>query len=317
MRSVLLLFGLFAFSSCVFSQHNTPLFFRMQEHRTKKHSQKHLDYDKLVITSSASIHVQYNDSPGKPYLLLLHGMGIDAKTNWYKQIEPLSQHYNLILPDLIFFGESKSNEKNYSVEFQVQQIRECLQILKLPTRLNVMGYSYGGLAAAVYNELYPDEVIKLIIISAPVKFYSTPMADSLAAVQDMQRMSQMIVPQNIVEFNAMQKAVVSRKLLVSKRFKKKMIAQYFDPVVAVRRQQIGYLDDYAGHYQNYNYNLDKTTTLLMWGAKDGIVPLSVGNALHSHYKSTTTLKVFEKAKHDSHFRYSKQLNNEVVNFLGK
>jgi pimeloyl-ACP methyl ester carboxylesterase len=317
MRTTLLLAAFIVFSSALFSQHNTPLFFRMQEHRTKKHSQRHLDYNKLVVTSSASIHVQYNDKPGKPYLLLLHGMGIDAKTNWYRQIEPLSLSYNLILPDLIFFGESNSDEKNYSVEFQIEQIRECLQKLNLPTRLNVMGYSYGGLAAAVYNELYPEEVIKLIIISAPVKFYSTPMADSLAAVQGMKRMSQLIVPQNVKEFNAMQEAVVSRKFLVSKKFKKKMIAQYFESVVDVRRLQIGYLDDFATHYQNLNYNLDKTNALLIWGAKDGVVPLSVGKALHAHFNNTTTLKVFEKAKHDSHFRYAKRLNNEVVKFLRK
>ncbi len=68
-------------------------------------------------------------------------------------------------------------------------------------------------------------------------------------------------------------------------------------------------------YQAYNYNIDKTSTLLIWGAKDGAVPLSVGQNLHRAFPSTTQLLVFPKAKHDAHFRESKSVNKAVIGFI--
>ena len=67
--------------------------------------------------------------------------------------------------------------------------------------------------------------------------------------------------------------------------------------------------------QNYSYNINTTPTLLVWGAKDGIVPIHVGEALHTNFAATTTLITFKKAKHDAHFRYFRKVNREVINFL--
>ena len=36
---------------------------------------------------------------------MLHGMGANARTNWASQVKALSKHFNLILPDLIYFGK--------------------------------------------------------------------------------------------------------------------------------------------------------------------------------------------------------------------
>ena len=277
---------------------------------------KSLRHDTLIQTSKAIVHIHYSKERNKPYLLLIHGMGIDAKTNWYKQVGYLSKHYNLIMPDLIFFGGSTTTEKDYSPEFQVQQIHEALALISIPSKINVMGFSYGGLVAAVYNELYPEQINKLIIIDGPVKFFSTQMADSLALSAGVPSMTNILIPHNLSDFKAMQKAVMSKKLPITARLKTKMIAHYFTPTLKFRQAQLNYLTEKQSRYRSLNYNLDKTPTLLMWGAKDGVVPLSVGENLHKHFPSTTKLIVFKKAKHDTHFRYAKKLNRAVVKFLG-
>ena len=43
--------------------------------------------------------------------------------------------------------------------------------------------------------------------------------------------------------------------------------------------------------------------------------ISVGDNLHKNFPSTTQLFIFKKAKHDVHFRFSKQLNKKIINFL--
>lgn len=315
MRSTVLLLSLVSVTCFFKAQTKRPLLFRLQEQRVSKHIRKYLSHDTIISTNKAKIHIHYSNSKNKPYLLLLHGMGVDAKTNWYKQVSSLSKDFNLLMPDLVYFGKSVTTEDNYSVEFQAEQIHDVLQKLNIHSQIHVMGFSYGGLTAAVYNQLYPQEVNKLIIIDGPVKFFSSTMADSLARRLGVTSMSRVIVPQNSKEFTAMQKAVLSRNIPMTRRFKNKFIRYYFSPTSATRQLQLNYLTQHQNTYQNYDYHLAETPLLLIWGAKDGVVPLSVGSQLHEHHKSTSTLIVYKKAKHDTHFRNSKKLNKAVIRFL--
>lgn len=299
----------------IFSQSKQPFMFRWQDTYARKHLKKYITHDTLIATSAAVLHISYNTKPGKPYLLMLHGMGANARTNWSSQIGPLSKHFNLILPDLIYFGESTSASQNYSVEFQAQQIHEALQGLGITDSLHVMGFSYGGLCAAMYNELYQPQVRRLIIIDGPVKFFSAHMADSLAGAVGVAGMNNVVTPVTIEGFNGMKQAVMSSWFPASKRLKRKVINYFFLPTKATRDLQMNYLATHEEQYRSYSYQLDKTPTLLIWGAKDGVIPLSVGKALHAAYPATTRLRVFPKAKHDAHFKERKALNKAVIAFL--
>jgi len=303
------------YCTSVFSQTKQPALFRWQDNYSKKHLKKSIHHDTLINTSEAVLHISYNNTPAKPYLLLLHGMGSNARTNWSSQIKPLSRHFNLILPDLLYFGESSSASNNYSVEFQVQQLHEALEALGLDDSLNVMGFSYGGLTAAMYNEFYQASVKKLIIIDGPVKFFSGQMADSLANAVGVKAMNNVIAPTTLAEFNSMTKAVMSSGFPVTKRMKRKIIRYFFMPTKAIRDQQMNYLITHQSAYQAYTYQLDKTKTLLIWGEKDGVIPVSVGKALHEAFPLSTTLLLFPKAKHDAHFKEHKALNKAVTIFI--
>ena len=307
---------LFIFS-CIssLSQTKLPTMFRWQDKYAKKNIHKYIKGDTLIKTSDAVIHIHYSNNPSKPYLLMLHGMGANARTNWSSQVGTLSQHYNLILPDLIYFGESTSESKNYSIELQVEQIHEALLKLAINQKINIMGFSYGGLTAAIYNQLYHDDILKLIIIDGPVKFYSGQLADSLANLVGVKTIKNVIVPPTISDFDGMQKAVMSRGFPATKKLKRKIITHFFMPTKTIRDAQMDYLFERQSIYQSYNYNIDKTPTLLIWGKKDGAVPVSVGNDLHKAFPTTTQLLIFPKAKHDAHFRESKKVNKAVVEFL--
>lgn len=292
------------------------MIFRWQDKHARKHLQKYIAHDTLIKTSAATLHISYNITPDKPYLLMLHGMGANARTNWSSQIGPLSEQFNLILPDLIYFGESTSASNNYSVEFQAEQIHEALLSLGMGDSLDVMGFSYGGLVAATYNGLYREQVKKLIIIDGPVKFFSSRMADSLAKSVGIDRINNLIAPTTPAEFDGMLKAVISSTAFpATKRLKRKIIRFFFTPTKAIRDRQMDYLAQHETYYQGYDYKLDKTETLLIWGEKDGVIPVSVGKALHAAYPQTTRLLLFPRAKHDAHFKERKALNVSVIDFL--
>jgi pimeloyl-ACP methyl ester carboxylesterase len=298
-----------------FSQSNAPFFFKAQDKQATKHIRKYLRYDTIIHTSQASIHIHYSKKEKKPSLVLLHGMGGNGKSNWYNQIKSLSKHFNLIVPDLIYFGESTSNSNDFSVEFQVKQLHEALKIINYTDSLHFVGFSYGGLTSSVFNELYPNEIHKLIIIDGPVKFFSSQMADSLAHIAGADSMHRVIVPTNFKEFKAMKKAVISRAFPATKRIQTKIINYVFLPTLSYRDNQLNYLIEHQVHYQKLNYNIDSTPTLLMWGKKDGVVPLSVALDIQKTFPNTTKLIIFKKAKHDAHFRNPKQLNKAIINFI--
>jgi pimeloyl-ACP methyl ester carboxylesterase len=298
-----------------YSQIKKPFLFRWQDKSSKKHVLKFVDHDTLLAMKESTLHITYSNEPSKPYLLMLHGMGANARTNLSSQVKTLSGKFNLILPDLIYFGESNSASEDYSVEFQVEQIHQGLLKLGITDSLHVMGFSYGGLTAATYNQLYPDKIKKLIIIDGPVKFFSGEMADSLAQMVGVSNINNVIVPTTLTEFNGMTRAVMSRSFPVTKKLKQKILTHFFAPHKAIRDKQINYLMEHQKRYQNYNYNLHNTPTLLIWGEKDGAVPVSVGKALHKAFPQTTQLLIFPKARHDVHFRDARKVNKAIINFI--
>ncbi|MFO0322700.1 MAG: alpha/beta hydrolase [Bacteroidota bacterium] len=298
-----------------FGQAKSPYMLRLQDKYSKKKVNKYTTNDTLISTSNAVIHISYSNDFNKPTLLLLHGMGANARINWSKQLKTLSKKFNLILPDLIYFGESTSSSKDYSVEFQAQQIFEALIKLGFTKKINVMGFSYGALTAAVYNELFQSSVNKLIIIDGPVKFYSTAMADSIAKINHINGLRNIIAPNTIEGFNVLKKLAFSKRLPLTRKIKLKIIKYYFLPTKEIRDKQMNYLTEKEAHYQTLNYNLDKTSTLLIWGGIDGVIPVNVGIQLHQVFPSTTKLVVFPKTKHDVIFNNPKKLNKTIIKFL--
>ena len=315
MKKIPFIFVLLFCLNSAFGQTKQPWLFRWQNKKSQKHLKKYVPFDTLVSTSGATLHISFDNKKNKPYLLLLHGMGANARVNWYKQIKPLSKNFNLILPDLIYFGESSSSSQIVSVEFQVQHIHEAISKLGITEKINIMGFSYGGLTAAVFNQLFHSKVNKLIIVDGPVKYYSNQMADSMAHSIGVENINRLIVPTTIQEFDCMRKAVMSSDIRLSKNMKQKILTYKFLPFKEIRDKQMSYLISHESTYQNYNYNLDKTETLLIWGEKDGVIPSSVGVKLNQAFPNTTKLIIYSDAKHDAHFSKSKQLNQDVLYFL--
>jgi pimeloyl-ACP methyl ester carboxylesterase len=309
------LFIIITFPLLFFPQKKTPLFFRVMEKMTSKRIDKYLAYDTMIENSQSKIHIYYSNKINKPYLLLLHGMGANAKINWYKQIKCFSKRYNLLIPDLIYFGKSTSSSNDYSVEFQAKQIKETLNKINITSKINVMGFSYGALTAAMFNEFYHNEVNKLIIIDGPVKYFSGELADSLARLNNVLSVKNILIPQNLNDYRALEKTVLSRKYLTTKKFKKKIMSYFFIPTIQSRTLQIEYLIKNQTIYQNYDYGLEHTPTMIIWGAKDGIIPISVGQTLHKEFPTTTKLVILKKSKHDGQFREPKKLNKTVTEFL--
>ncbi|THU70974.1 hypothetical protein C4D60_Mb08t30620 [Musa balbisiana] len=99
----------------------------------------------------------------KPPLLLVHGFGPRATWQWRSQIAALAARFDLIVPDLLFFGGSTTRSPQRSEAFQAAALARLLDALGVApprrARVSVMGTSYGGFVAYhMARAMGPDRV---------------------------------------------------------------------------------------------------------------------------------------------------------------
>jgi pimeloyl-ACP methyl ester carboxylesterase len=122
--------------------------------------------------------ILYLDSPiayrvvghGSP-VVLIHGFAEDS-TLWKYQIDLLSQHYQLIIPDLPGSGHSPLIA-NADIETYCEIIKIIVEteILKTDT-VTMIGHSMGGYVALSFAEKYPER------LNAVGLFHSSAFADT-------------------------------------------------------------------------------------------------------------------------------------------
>ncbi len=98
-----------------------------------------------------------------PAVVFLHGSWTDS-SQWVPVIERLGQDHHCYALDLLGFGESDAPNLNYSIELQVQCLREYLEALKL-NQVYLVGDSLGGWVAASYALKEVDQVQGLALLA--------------------------------------------------------------------------------------------------------------------------------------------------------
>lgn len=104
--------------------------------------------------------------PGKLPLVMLHG-GSGSWTHWIRNIDALlAQGYELWLPDLPGFGDSDPPAEGADADAMLAPLHAGMaQLDLLPCQL--MGFSFGGMTAAMLAAAYPQAVERLVLVGAP------------------------------------------------------------------------------------------------------------------------------------------------------
>ena len=97
-----------------------------------------------------------------PTLVLAHGWSFDGEMNFFSIIPELSQRYRLIIPDHRNHGKSDRIRGSFDIEDLATELEGVLTALG-HERINLFGYSMGGLAAQVFAHRHPERVDRLIL----------------------------------------------------------------------------------------------------------------------------------------------------------
>uniref|UniRef100_A0A0C9QLQ0 TSA: Wollemia nobilis Ref_Wollemi_Transcript_26734_848 transcribed RNA sequence n=1 Tax=Wollemia nobilis TaxID=56998 RepID=A0A0C9QLQ0_9CONI len=140
----------------------------------------------------------------KPSLLLIHGLGANAMWQWNSQIRPFRRHFNIYVPDLIFFGKSFTTRPERTEIFQAQTVMKMMEILGL-TKFHVVGVSYGGFVAYNLAYLYPDAVQKVILVASGVCLEEKDMEEGLFKISDLTTAISILLPQTATNLKTLMK----------------------------------------------------------------------------------------------------------------
>ncbi|MGZ5441723.1 MAG: alpha/beta fold hydrolase [Thermoanaerobaculia bacterium] len=213
-----------------------------------------------------------DDSGG--VLVLLHGVNDQAGT-WFTVAPALAQRFRVILPDLPGHGESDPRTGALPISMIVDRIAAILP----EEPFTLLGNSLGGWIAMLYTLRHPERVRTLILEAAGG--LSRPFAVPVLAT-------------NREEAEIILRAVHGPKFNAPDWAIEGLLARAQDsPMLRVTEA--------AEHYVDARLGDIRVPTHLLWGADDGVLPLSYADELRCGIPGAQ-LHVLEGAAHIPHLQ---------------
>ena len=114
------------------------------------------------LPGSGTCFYRQHLNPGKPTVLLLHGMVASSGLNWFRTFPALARHFNIIAPDLRGHGRSLRGKKRFTISRAARDMSLLLEQLDTGPVI-VVGYSMGGAIAQTMWRKHPEHVAGLVL----------------------------------------------------------------------------------------------------------------------------------------------------------
>lgn len=239
-----------------------------------------------------------------PPLLLIHGIG-DSADSWREIIPALCTSHTVIAPDLLGHGDSDKPRADYSLAAYANAMRDLLSVLDIE-RVTVIGHSLGGGVAMQFAYQFPERCERLVLVSTggvshevhPVlRFTSAPNADFVLPLLG--------TPGSRLLGKAVFAALETLDTNLGRDARP--LGRVFDalPDAASRRAFVRTLRavvDWRGQaitMLDRCYLTQGMPTLLVWGARDAVIPVAHAHKAHAAMPGSQ-LAIFEEAGHFPH-----------------
>ncbi len=129
-----------------------------------------------AVTEWAGVRTVWHvwGAPERPAVVLLHG-GSGSWTHWVRNIAPLREAgWRVLVPDLPGFGDSDLPPGCTDVPQLPAHLHAGLQQLAPQGPVQIVGFSFGGMAGALWLAEFPDDAAALVLVGAPGLGLSAP-----------------------------------------------------------------------------------------------------------------------------------------------
>jgi pimeloyl-ACP methyl ester carboxylesterase len=266
----------------------------------EKLKEKYTNSDsKFIEVDDMSVHYRVEGwAQDSIPIVLLHGTGASLHT-WDGWVNALKSERKIIRLDLPAYGLTGPNPtSDYSQEFYATFINDFLTKLGVKQCI-ISGNSLGGSIAWNYAVKYPEKVSKMILVDAggyAMKSKSVPIAFQVAAWPVIKNLFKYVTPRSIVQKSI--ENVYADKSKVTET----LVDRYFE--LSLREGNRQAFIDRMSEFRNKGILNVKTSqikdllmpTLIIWGDKDLLIPLEVGEKFHADLPNDT-LVVFKNLGH--------------------
>ncbi len=255
----------------------------------------------LQVDESKIRYLESGDS--KETIVLIHGLGASAE-RWNPVIPLFTNKYRVIVPDLIGFGYSDKPLVDYTPEFFSEFLEKFL------TESNIIhpyliGSSLGGQISAEYAASHPDNVEKLILVSpSGVMKQSTPALDAYIMAA--------LYPSEQNAKNAFELMECSGKNIDAQ------VVNEFVERMQLPNAKLAFMSTILG-LKNAEVITTKlqsiiTQTLIIWGAKDPVIPIEHLDEFVSSIKDCRFYRM-DDCGHTPYVQDPVTFSSIVMNFL--
>jgi pimeloyl-ACP methyl ester carboxylesterase len=107
-------------------------------------------------------------NPGKPTLLLVHGMVVSSGLNWFRLFPALARQFNIVAPDVRGHGRSARGAGRFSLEAAADDLASLIEEIGCGPVIAV-GYSMGGAIIQYLWHRHPQYIAGLVLAATPYK----------------------------------------------------------------------------------------------------------------------------------------------------
>jgi pimeloyl-ACP methyl ester carboxylesterase len=254
-----------------------------------------------------------------PVLLLVHGIG-DSSETWRQLIPMLARNYTVIAPDLLGHGRSDKPRADYSVAAFANGLRDLLEVLGVE-HATVVGHSLGGGVAMQFAYQYPDHCERLVLVSTggvgrevhpALRLVSMPNAGlglnvlRLPAARLTARIGAKVLNRLGTDLGLDAEDLLRVFDSMPDRTSRAAVIRTLRAVVDRHGQMVTMLDRcYLGR---------SLPTLLVWGARDPIIPVAHAHIAHAALPASR-LEIIESAGHFPHHSEPARFVTVLADFL--
>jgi len=253
-------------------------------------------------------------------ILLVHGFG-SKKESWIAQFKPLSEHFKVIRFDNRGAGKSDRPKGVYTMEVFADDIAGLMDYLEI-AKAHIIGWSLGGMIVQNFVIKYPERVIKMVLINTN---YGTP-DESGAEVYKNMRLANLKLRKEDPEKAFWQSTrtgyyIKFRKQMEAEPSKKWYGLWSVDDLIRDSVIDPPTIEDIEGQARavNTHHTLErlseiKNESLLITSSHDRVTPTAVMKEMHERIPNNT-LKIIDKAGHDSPRSRAPEINKMIIDFL--
>jgi pimeloyl-ACP methyl ester carboxylesterase len=253
-----------------------------------------------------------------PALLLLHGIAGSSRT-WRDVIPQLTDRFTVIAPDLMGHGLSEKPVGDYSLGAFASGIRDLLDVLDID-QASVVGQSFGGGVAMQLAYQHPELCDRLVLVDSGglgrevnwmLRFMTLPGSEYVMPA---------IFPKFVRNWgDSLFRSINDRGIRLSRL--NEMWSAYASLAESENRQAfartIRAVIDPGGQTVSAMDRLYLTSlmpTLIIWGDRDDIIPVSHAHAAHKAIPGSR-LVIIEGVGHFPQIEAPEQFISALVDFM--